>query len=690
MEMTLAVGCACRVNVAGTRRAASLRAKRSALGDGRIWICFALVWLIAVAGVSAEEAVPLVGNASFEAVVEDGSLPVDWHGDGAVFARDAQVARTGGASLRYVNDDRNCYRLANRRVPLEPGRTYRYGGWVKTRDIAGPDSGATFCVEWSGKDGKWLGGSYAAGISGTEDWTLVSGMACVPDDADACTFSCYVRRGMTGTAWFDDIEIVRVFQPPMQSMVASPMYRGHLTAAGPETIRAVAKLDLRDCDVPLADLRVRGSLTAVEGRVLAQVEAKPAGQPRHVEPVVLELPASELAEGKYHLEIALLDAEGTSLQTMEHRLARMPDTFKPKSLIDQHGRLLIDGKPFFPLGMYFSGMKEDELRVYAQSKFNCLMPYGSPNRSGMDLAHDFGLKVIYSIKDWHHGSQWCPKSIGSVDDEEPMVRARVREYRDHPALLAWYLNDELPQSFLPQLQSHQRWVAEEDPDHPTWVVLYQVNEVAAYVNTFDVIGTDPYPIGRKPASMAGEWTAETFRQVAAARPMWQVPQIFNWGNYAKTDEERSKGRTPTCEEVRGMAWQCIAEGATGLIFYSWFDLKRNPDVDFETKWADMKRLAEEIDRMAPVLLSVEPAEPITVDGAPPAWLHCLVRGHDGKLYLIAVNDGDGEGDVTFRLPAGVKTVREMSADRALESGDRTFRDRLPPLAVHLYEITLDR
>ncbi|MDZ7619342.1 MAG: hypothetical protein U1E05_20270, partial [Patescibacteria group bacterium] len=190
----------------------SLRAKQFTSKGESIWLYFALAWLIAAAGARAEDAPPLVANASFEATVEDGPLPADWHGDGTVYARDTEVARTGGASLRYVNDDPNRYRLAHQRVPLEPGRTYRYSGWVKTQDIAGPDSGATFCIEWSGKDGKWLGGSYASGISGTEDWTLISGIARVPDDAAACTFSCYVRRGMTGTAWFDDVEIVRVLQ----------------------------------------------------------------------------------------------------------------------------------------------------------------------------------------------------------------------------------------------------------------------------------------------------------------------------------------------------------------------------------------------------------------------------------------------------------------------------------------------
>ena len=68
--------------------------------------------------------------------------------------------------------------------------------------------------------------------------------------------------------------------------------------------------------------------------------------------------------------------------------------------------------------------------------------------------------------------------------------------------------------------------------------------------------------------------------------MWQVPQAHNWANYAKTDAERRGARTPTCEEKRSMAWQCICEGATGLVFYSWYDVHRNPDVPFSVQWDD--------------------------------------------------------------------------------------------------------
>lgn len=224
-------------------------------------------------------------------------------------------------------------------------------------------------------------------------------------------------------------------------------------------------------------------------------------------------------------------------------------------------------------------------------------------------------------------------------------------------------------------------------------MLYQYRDVGAYLNTFDVIGTDPYPIGRAPASWAAQWTAETLRQVERARPMWQVPQLHNWANYRKGEAEDPKLHTPTFDEVRSMAWQCIAEGATGLVFYSWFDVKRNPDVSFDVQWDGLKRIAAEIDLLAPVLLSIDPVPEVQVscDPAPaagPGWLNWTARSHAGKLYLVVVNNGDGEGTVTFALPGAARSVQVVGADRSIRPEGASFRDELGKLSVRIYEVEL--
>jgi len=641
---------------------------------------------------AADDQGNLVVNPSFEQPARNSPLPAGWHGEAQVFQRDAKAGRNGSAALRYVNNDPARYSLAMQTISLQPGRRYRLSGWVKTEKVAGADTGATFCIEWSDKAGKWMGGMYPTGVKGTRDWTQISDVAAIPANAGSCSLSCYVRPGMTGTAWFDDISVVRVVEPALRSVLTAPVYRGRITADGPRLIRARVWVDLRDHDVQAQDVQVTGRLSGVaDGKPHGVVTQQPKTDQGTIAPLTLELPTDRLPTGDYRLDIELVRTGGRVISTVSHRLTRLADNDQPKCTIDEHRRLLVDGKPFFPLGMYWTDIQENDLKLYAESKFNCLMPYGSPSRPQMDLAHKHGLKVIYSLKHWYAGSPECPPFIRSAADEEPLIRGRVREMRDHPALLAWYLNDELPQRFLAQLEAHQRWVAEEDRDHPTWVALYQVNEVGSYLNTFDVIGTDPYPIPRSPASMAAAWTATTFREVEGARPMWQVPQLHNWANYARSEKERKQGRTPTTEEVRSMAWQCITEGATGLVFYSWFDVKQNPDVPFDKQWSGLKELAAEIDRMAPMILSTDPVPQPGVkvnDGRPPAWLHWLARSHRGSLYLFAVNDGDGAGRITFRLPGAAARVRELSTNTIVPHDGPNFTVQLDRLEVRLYQIEL--
>jgi len=433
-----------------------------------------IAWLVPSATAWCESSAPptnLALNPSFEQAAANSALPAQWHGAPQVYALDTTVTRSGTASLKYVNRDPQRYVLCTQKVPVQAGWKCRVSVWIKTQDIAGDESGATICLEWQGKDGKWLGGVYPTGIKGTRDWTRVEAITRLPDDAASCNVACYVRNEMTGTAWFDDVELVRIADPPMQTILLSPNYRGRITAAGPQDARVRVRWNLVDHDLKPQQIQVVAVLSSRGGNALRHTTGHPQGGPQGC--LDLQLPLGGLEPGQYDLAVRLNGPDGTELQVDHHRLVRAPESPPPKCVIDEHRRLLVDGKPFFPIGMYWSGINAKDLAVYAQSKFNCLMPYGSPTKQQMDLAQEHGLQVIYSIKDWYAGSAYCPQFIQSEADEEPQVRARVRQFREHPALLAWYLNDELPQQFLPRLESHQQWVAEEDPDHPTWVVLYQ-------------------------------------------------------------------------------------------------------------------------------------------------------------------------------------------------------------------------
>lgn len=575
----------------------------------------------------------LVQNPGFEELNGDGR-PVHWSAPQPVYSVAEQPVRSGERALQYVNDDPGHYLLCDQQLDIEPGRRYEVRAWVRTENVQGEDTGATVCLEYNDAEGEYLGGYYPPGQKGdTTEWTQVGGICPrIPEEAARIRVICYVRREMTGTAWWDDVSVRLVREPPLQTLLLSPNYRGWVTDEGPDAVEMSASLTLDDVEVAAHELALALSLVPAEGgEPLASARIDDVVLPQ----TDLRLPLPELQPGEYVARTDLVRKDtGEAIASDEWRIIRRTGE-EPTSYIDEHNRLIVDGEPFFPLGMYWGSVSEEQLETYTEAPFNCLMPYGSPDEAALDLIERYGLKCIYSIKDFYAGTRYVPDFIKTVEDEEPAVRERVRRYRDHPALLAWYLNDERPLSMVDRLEAHQRWVEEEDPNHPTWVVLYQVRDVAGYVRTFDAIGTDPYPIPNRSAAMAGEWAELTRGAVGDARPIWMVPQVHNWGVYRGYEG----ARPPTLEEMRSMTWQCICEGADGLIYYSWMDLHRDETAPFEERWPDMKTVVEEVAAQIPVLLSVEPTPELEVQA--PGTVRWTVRTHEGTDWLFMAN-GEAE------------------------------------------------
>jgi hypothetical protein len=614
----------------------------------------------------------LVQNPGFEEV-QDGR-PVAWYLPSPVYTLDESVARTGRRSLKFDNRDAGVYVMCSQDLPLEPGAIYEAKAYVRTQGIQGGDSGATVCLEWQDAAGNYLGGFYLPGRKGdTPDWTEVSGVSVqLPPQAARAHILCYVRKGMTGTAWWDDVSVRRVHRSPMQAFLAEPRYRGWLLDGQP--LRIEARVSLLPAELKGApdQYALDGVFRAVGAPASMTTVKVPEAAPHSV----LRLDLSDLRPGRYEFETRLVDKRTGEVVARDTELVERRTGPLPRCHVDEHNRLIVDGQPFFPLGMYWGGLDEAELRIYADGPFNCLMPYALPTREQLDVAQAHGLKVIYSIKDFYYGSQWCPGFIRSQADEEPAVRRYVRQFRDHPTLLAWYINDELPLSYLSQLVAHRRWVQEEDPDHPAWVVLFQVDDLASYVHSFDVIGTDPYPIPDRPAAMAADWARRTREAVADARPIWMVPQVFSKAVYDGPAEGR---RPPTFEEMRSMAWQCIAEGANGLVFYSWFDLRRDSAHPFEEQWAKVKRVAEEVKRMSPALLSVEPVPALKVEAS--EGVHWTARVLSGTLYLFFVNAAASPAETSVRLAARPGGVATAEGQVVPLREDGSFALRLAPLGV---------
>jgi hypothetical protein len=190
--------------------------------------------------------------------------------------------------------------------------------------------------------------------------------------------------------------------------------------------------------------------------------------------------------------------------------------------------------------------------------------------------------------------------------------------------------------------------------------------------------------------MARDWARQTRSASLGAHAVWMVPQIFDWVAYHEHGQAQLP-HPPSLAEMRCMAWSCLAEGANGLIFYSWFDLwkmdqpttvkghtpAREP---FDERWRDVTAMAAEIRAFIPMLLSIEPALQPQVEVPPAFAWRALAK--DGATWLIAVNNDESlAATATFRFAAPfAQATARFSGAQPTGSG-MEWKLILPPLGV---------
>ena len=129
-----------------------------------------------------------------------------------------------------------------------------------------------------------------------------------------------------------------------------------------------------------------------------------------------------------------------------------------------------------------------------------------------------------------------------------------------------------------------------------------------------------------------------------------------------------------------MSWQCVAEGANGLIYYSFFDLQRMDKTveeggralvaePFDKRWAEVKTIAQEIADQFPILLAVGPTLDVALAEENPNVSYRLY-GTDEGTWLLAVNKTTEEQTAVFSVPEGSKVVETRLGEPAVQNGAR--------------------
>ncbi|MBN1899797.1 hypothetical protein JW926_00560 [Candidatus Sumerlaeota bacterium] len=390
-------------------------------------------------------------------------------------------------------------------------------------------------------------------------------------------------------------------------------------------------------------------------------------------------------EGRYLLKAELRNGENV-LSSAES----MPLVFTPNPEIGftEHGFLKVDGKPFFPIGIYTlqsrtPGLSHDDvLREARDAGFNMTVfyAYKVPDLTPLiDAAHRNHIPAFVYGSDPYkiRKGKWTPEEV-SID-----LDARL----DHPALLGWYLVDEpegIGETNQDTLRRLYETVKAKDMNHPCSLVIMSPHAAKIYGSFSDIVWVDPYPIPDHPVTYVSQHIDGVIEAVKGERPVWAVLQAFDWNIWRKGAID--KAHRPTPEEERCMTYLALIHGAKGIIYWA-HTASRYYIRDYPEHWNFMKRLAGELRDLSPVLLSMEKAPVLQVlpDTVP---LDTMVKKSGGGLYVFAANRESAPCNANFKIQDGVSSVNMevLFENRRLKIESGGWKDSFAPLAVHVYKL----
>ncbi|MBM4046599.1 MAG: hypothetical protein FJ279_15920, partial [Planctomycetes bacterium] len=348
--------------------------------------------------------------------------------------------------------------------------------------------------------------------------------------------------------------------------------------------------------------------------------------------VAINLDISRVPNGAHTVEAVLRNKAGVELGSVQLPLIKRPPAPDGANevKIDRYNRcLLLNGKPFFPLGAvgaHYHGRFADWKADYfdAQFKFcreaglNCVIdwvgyrPADTPledTRKCYDLAHQHGLKVIGrpygSGRDLRYSSpKFRDAAAEMIAAMDPYLAMCLR----HPAVVAFYHLDE-PQPGLSiddTLQAFTDKVHSLAPYHPVYVSLtrYIHESQRRWFGTItDLLGAHNYWYVLRAdglQAMSGYWRALDTHARNAHSPTMALPQLDYWGpGYQNCDF-----MLPA--EQRAQTYLALVHGARSVIY---FVLPFRHQLSVATQ----KQLSAEVARLAPALLSREPRQEVTFE-----------------------------------------------------------------------------
>ncbi|MBP5637992.1 MAG: hypothetical protein J6X55_00810 [Victivallales bacterium] len=554
----------------------------------------------------------------------------------------------GEPALVYERSNKEEYKFTSVPVPkMMPGKRYLVGVYVKTVGMPKTHGGATVAIEYGDSKRKYAGGVWPEGLTQAKDWTKVEAYVSLKEDAKVPTMLLYMRRGATGKAYFSRPYVYEA-KPAFYSDIISPRQKYSMAPGKTDLVFGIFTEGL-NVDGKSFTLNINKG-----NRFFATQNAK-ATRTR------LVFKDLNFTPGDYSFTLKCNDID---LDEESNRFRVLPAGAKPEKgnhvTVDEAGRVILNGKPFMPIGMYANQTdKVEDFKIWKESGFNCMMPYNTiywkrcekapsdPKArvtemiKALDDLNAQGIKILFSVKDIHPGV-W--DTYGTLQGDVAIVDLLVNAVKYHPVVLGWYMNDEIEDN--PFYRDFRYRVSTIDPYHPTFQVQCRVHTMGSTIGYSDVFMVDPYPFQNKPED--GCDLCRRFMEVANdvfGNAIIGVPQTFGWYQYRKDAKDTY---FPTMQQMRGHTLLEAAMGAKGFFFYTYFSCKRHKDRTGIDRWPDILDLTKMLHSLEPFIMSLETA-PTAAVTAKEGEVIAKSFAANGKVAVV-ISSIEGKTSAEVRIP----------------------------------------
>ncbi|HHE38109.1 MAG TPA: hypothetical protein ENL20_06005 [Candidatus Cloacimonetes bacterium] len=376
-------------------------------------------------------------------------------------------------------------------------------------------------------------------------------------------------------------------------------------------------------------------------------------------------------------------------EEIEISVLRLPPRSNEVKIDKATGGMIVDGLPFIPFGFYcYSPVQPTLAEEEVVKGFNMISPYQQiekktlkERKKYMDRCAELGMKVNYNLCSVAGGGgAGSDRQKKSEPELEKLLRKEIETFKDHPALLSWYISDEPVGQGMPveKLKKAYDLIKEMDPYHPVAVVFMTPKKSRTFAEAFDIAMADPYPIPSGNILDVGRTAYFLSNEYFMEKSSWIVPQAFGGGEWWK--------REPTKNELRMITYHAIINKAVGIQYFVRHGMNSFPKST--SAWAECGTMALEIAELTPYLLSNEPNPEIECSDSS---LRVNAWQKGSKIVILALNTKNEPAEMEFSLKDMEFTgdAKLLFENRSIEMKKGKISEFIDAYGTRCYQIQIE-